>query len=126
MLEDVYYGATAVDAKQRELLYDTAWRQFEAVIPKLEPCDIDSLPVNIKCAPEQHYWQKLHLYVSLDGSNGKVTRPSSSCVEHYLTGTHIAVGEAFGGTWEIDIKILRTFKPNPAGGDLCPYKGLAD
>ncbi len=124
VLEDIYYGAQGVDTHQKEILYETAWAQFEALLPKLEPCNIDSLPVNVRCAAKEHYWQKVHLYVSLNG-DGKVTRPSTGCVEELLTGAHVGVGEAFGGTWELQIKILRTFKPNPSGGALCPFKDLA-
>jgi hypothetical protein len=125
---DISYTEETVEAAQVDELYRIAIKQFEKLAPQLEKCDLDRLPiyVNVECTTKEHYWHTFtenYMWIDRDGTIGQW---SSDCVGEYLRGASMPVGKTHPGQWTVKYKILRSFRPNPDGGTLCPYKGLVE
>lgn len=125
---DIAYDEEGFEAAQADLLYQTATQQFEKLLPKLEKCGLDGLSssINVGCTTQATHWQtfqEMYMWLNSDGTIGEWT---SGCVREYLMGASMPVGKTHPGQWTVKFKILRTFKPNPDGGALCPYSGLVE
>lgn len=126
-----HYGSGKLDADQSDLLYATAIKQIKKLLPRLEACGREDVQfdVNPKCTTRAEYWQAIPsemMWISSEGGGKITSKFSTHCVAKYLEGASMPIGESYAGQWEIKFKVLRQFHPNPAGGELCPYKGLVE
>lgn len=122
---DITYHGN-VDDDIRDLLYTTASQQFKKLLPLLKACERDE--VGNECTTQDHVVQHFDQMMRIDkAKGGTISRnPSSQCVSDYLTGKSMPIGATHPGQWSVKFKIFRALRPNPGGGALCPYKGLAD
>lgn len=129
-LTDIKYrGNAPLEHEQRELFYQMAWTQFEALLPQLEACGRDTVryDVNLDCTTKAEYWQQFRQVFVFLMSNGTIDKDlTNGCFRERLAGAPMPIGKTHPELWEVSYKVLRRFKPNPDGGALCPYKGLAE
>jgi len=129
-LTDITYrGNAPLEHEQRELFYQMAWTQFEALLPQLEACGRDTVryDVNLDCTTKAEYWQQFRQVFVFLMSNGTIDKDlTNGCFRERLAGAPMPIGKTHPELWEVSYKVLRRFKPNPDGGALCPYKGLAE